>query len=168
VPSITVPRSSDGTAGVLTANGPSTNANLASGAVNKLYLEEREFVVTGTWPAAVDVVALISPLIRHQETKRRLAEQVVIVSDDDFSWFCRFSLPVQARNVLDIDGSKRTKNLWYEESLPPDTVLYALGMGRDESARDVLSTSFPENDPYLQIGGNETVGNGWVVVSVVQ
>jgi CRISPR-associated protein Cmr4 len=129
----------------------------------KLYLEEREFVVGGECPNGVHEA--IAPLIRHEQTRKRLASQTVVLDDNDFAWFCRYALPVQARNVLE-DGTKRSKNLWYEESLPPDTVLYALAMARDSDGQGALVELFPGSDPYLQVGGNETVGHGWVAVSI--
>lgn len=131
----------------------------------KLYLEERELSIVGDVPA--DVVEAIGPLVRHPETRERLASQIAIVGNDELAWFCRYGVPLQARNVLE-DGTKRSKNLWYEESLPPDTLLYALTTARDDEARLAVAALFPAADPYLQIGGNETVGHGWVAVSSYQ
>jgi CRISPR-associated protein Cmr4 len=136
---------------------------LAPGGTAKLYLEEREFAVGGECPNGVHEA--ITPLVRHEQTRKRLASQTVVLGDDEFAWFCRYALPIQARNVLE-DGTKRSKNLWYEESLPPDTVLYALAMARDRDGQRALAELFPESDPYLQVGGNETVGHGWVAVSI--
>jgi CRISPR-associated protein Cmr4 len=131
---------------------------------DKLYLEERELTIAGPCPDGV--IAAIQPFVRHRDTRARLARQVAIVSDDDFSWFCRYAIPIQARNVLKNDGSKQSENLWYEESLPPDTVLYALAIAHDDATRRAVVELFPDADPYLQIGGNETVGHGWVAVAI--
>ena len=135
---------------------------LTSGS-GSLMLEERQFSICGA--PARDVVDAIAPLILHHETGRRLTDQIAILHNDDFSWFARYGLAVQARNVLE-DGTKRSKNLWYEETLPPDTVLYALVMGRDEAALGALDALFGTGAPYLQAGGNETVGQGWFAVTV--
>lgn len=129
-----------------------------------LYLEERELTITGACPS--EVIEAIGPLVRHDDTRKRIASQLVIVGDDELAWFCRYAVPVQARNVLDKDGSKRSKNLWYEESLPQDTLLYTLAMARDDAAQDAVTEMFPDRDPYLQLGGNETVGQGWVAVAL--
>ena len=104
--------------------------------------------------------------VLHDETRGRLGDRIAILNDDDFAWFVRYGLCIQARNVLDDDGSKRSRNLWYEETLPPDTVMYALVMGRSDGVLETLDTLFPETDPYLQVGGNETVGQGWFAVRV--
>lgn len=135
---------------------------LASGSDN-LYLEERQFAVAGEPDRKL--TAVVKPLILHEETQNRIDSTIAVVHDDDFAWFVRYGLPIQARN--DLDESKKSRNLWYEESLPPDTIMYALVAGRNERAIDALTTLFPSDDPYLQVGGNETVGHGWFAVKVV-
>ncbi len=128
-----------------------------------LFLEERQFHVSGA--PQDELVSAVAPLLLHQETRDRLPAQLAVLPDEDFAWFARYGLSVQARNVLE-DGTKRSKNLWYEETLPPDTVMFALVAGRSGEALDSLDTLFPEHDPYLQAGGNETVGQGWFAVTV--
>ena len=137
-------------------------AVLAAGGDN-LFLEERQFSISGE-PAA-DLVNAVKPLLLHHETQERLDRQIAVLHDDDFAWFARYGLSIQARNVLE-EGTKKSKNLWYEETLPPDTVMYALVLGRSSDALDSLDALFPEDDPYLQAGGNETVGQGWFAVQV--
>ncbi|MGH7988327.1 MAG: type III-B CRISPR module RAMP protein Cmr4 [Candidatus Binataceae bacterium] len=146
------------------AGGDGMPGVLTEGANNeRLLLEEREFAITGACPP--EVVEGIKSLIRHPEARERLAHQLAIVNDDDFAWFCRNALPIQARNGLN-NKTKQSEKLWYEESLPPDTVLYAMVIPRDDETA-VIRELFPDADPYLQIGGNETVGHGWVAVSIL-
>lgn len=128
-----------------------------------LFLEERQFTIHGAPDDAL--VSAIEPLLLHVDTRGRLKSQLAVLHDDDFAWFVRYGLALQARNVLD-DQTKQSKNLWYEESLPPDTVMHALIAARTSSVLATLSALFPEEDPYLQAGGNETVGHGWFAVSV--
>ena len=134
----------------------------AGEAGDHLFLEERQFCVRGR--PATDVADSIRPLLLHPETQDRLTDQVAVLHDADFSWFVRYGLPIQARNQLE-ERTKRSQSLWYEETLPPDTVMYALVMGRSSDAPDSLDSIFA-NDPYLQAGGNETVGQGWFAVRV--
>lgn len=136
-------------------------AVLASGA-DSLYLEERQFSVTGPPDGLSDA---ISPVILHEDTRQRLESQIAVLHDDDFAWFARYGLSIQARNALE-DGSKQSGALWYEETLPPDTLMYSLIVGRNDEAIAALDVLFPNEDPYLQAGGNETVGQGWFAVSV--
>lgn len=129
-----------------------------------MILEERQFSVDGgTDQELQDLANAIKPLILHEDTAKRLNSTIAVLHDDDFTWFARYSLSVQARNVLDED-TKKSKNLWYEETLPSDTVMYALVMTRNDEAANVLDALFSEDDPYLQAGGNETVGQGWFAV----
>jgi CRISPR-associated protein Cmr4 len=92
----------------------------------------------------------------------RLATQVVVLHDNDFAWFARYGLAVQARNVL--DEKKTSKNLWYEETIPADSLFYTLLAERQNGALAAVKRLF-DNHPYLQVGGNETVGMGWFAVA---
>ncbi len=128
-----------------------------------LFLEERRFTISGGPPE--DLVKAVQPLLLHEETRDRLPRQLAVLHDDDFAWFARYGLAIQARNVLEAE-TKKSRNLWYEETLPPDTVMYALVAGRGDRSLDSFDTLFPEEDRYLQAGGNETVGQGWFAVTV--
>ncbi|MDX2150227.1 MAG: type III-B CRISPR module RAMP protein Cmr4 [Bryobacteraceae bacterium] len=127
----------------------------------KIYLEERQFTINQDLEEGL--VADLSKLIEHESTRSRLKATIAIVHDDDFAWFAGYALPVQARNVLD-DNTKQSKNLWYEETLPPDTLMYALVASRSDSASTAVRSLF--DDSYLQTGGNETTGEGWFIIAV--
>lgn len=131
-----------------------------------LFLEERQFTIQA--PREEDFSALVNaiqPLLAHEASRKRLASQIAVLHDDDFAWFVRYGLAIQARNVLE-DGSKKSTNLWYEETLPPDTVMYTLVICRQSDSITSLQTMFPAEGAYLQAGGNETVGQGWFAVSL--
>lgn len=129
-----------------------------------LHLEERTLSIEA--PVPEDVITAVSQLVAHEKTRERLPTQLAIVGDDEFTWFARYALDVRARNVLDPE-TKTSQNLWYEETLPPDALLYALITERpgrsSQGALDDLRSLFGEA-PYLQVGGNETVGQGWLAV----
>ncbi len=129
-----------------------------------LFLEERHFRIANGPPQ--DLAASIAPLLLHEETRNRLASRIAVLNDDDFAWFARYGLAIQARNNLSDDGAKKSRNLWYEETLPPDTIMYALIAARGDEALGALDTLFPAADPYVQVGGNETIGHGWLGVTV--
>ncbi len=152
--------------GLATTATPKTDCGkVLTAGEGKLFLEEREFDISGPLPEGL--TAAIAPLLLHQETRERLAAQVAILHDDDFAWFARYGLAIQARNVLE-DDTKKSRNLWYEETLPPDTVMYALVAARGGTGPGAaLNGLFPDDDPYLQAGGNETVGQGRFAVRVV-
>ena len=62
------------------------------------------------------------------------------------------NLPIIARNVLD---NGESKNLWYEQVLPAETVLYTIIQEKD----DELATAL--NGQIVQIGANATIGYGY-------
>lgn len=139
------------------------NQALAHGS-GALVLEERQFDIIGSPPR--DVVSTVGRLVFHNATRERLERQLVILSDDCFRWFAQYGLPIQARNKLE-DDTKKSENLWYQESLPSDTIMYGLVMARTSDGIGYIQDLFSQaNTPYLQLGGNETTGQGWFVVTV--
>lgn len=128
-----------------------------------IYLEERQFGHGGDLPEGLK--ELIKPLILHEETANRLDAQLVVVHNDDFVWFARYGLAVTARNVLD-NETKISKNLWYEETIPADSIFYSLLAERGGNALAAIDSLFEEK-PYIQVGGNATVGQGWFAVKLV-
>lgn len=101
-----------------------------------------------------------------------LARRLLVLTDDDFTDFVRHTTEVQARIAL---NEKKTTtgdggNLFYQENLPADTVLYAAVLAGDDlsgrlagqgAARDVLRlVTEPLSGQRIQLGGDETVGKG--------
>lgn len=133
----------------------------------KVFLEELSFDVALAAGVA-EMARAVAPLVKHESVRDRLAAQVLVLHDDDFAYFARFGLAVSARNRLN-DKSKTSENLWYEETLPSDTILYTVVMarpGQDDPVRR-LRGLLDGSRPYLQVGGNETVGQGWCALAVV-
>ncbi|WP_019956895.1 type III-B CRISPR module RAMP protein Cmr4 [Yoonia vestfoldensis] len=105
---------------------------------------------------------------------------LAIFNDSDFTHFADVALPVRTRNVL--DENKRSENIWYEETLPPDTVMCswlgergkvtvpdADGGTKEISPVDHVLDALKRGSSglrYVQIGGNETVGQGWFQIFV--
>ncbi|NMB41344.1 MAG: type III-B CRISPR module RAMP protein Cmr4 [Firmicutes bacterium] len=130
----------------------------------ELFLEEIIFTRQGD-EVLEKVAEKIKPLIFHQSLRDRLLEQLVLVSDDVFSYYARYGLEVRARNRLESE-TKTSAGLWYEECLPADTLFYSMLLprtGREDSLANLMEV-FAEK-PYIQIGGNETIGQGWCVLS---
>ena len=92
-------------------------------------------------------------------------DQLVVVSDDDFSHFARYGLPVNARNVLNQD-TKTSNNLWYEETIPADSVFYSILTERAGKPEQLSRLQEMINEvTYIQVGGNETIGQGWCAMT---
>jgi len=147
---------------------PETDEKPKNGTVHgessgKIFLEEREFEIVGKFDSSV--IEAVGQLMPNRASAERLAEQLIVLSDDDFKWFASYGLPINARNVLDED-KKTSLNLWYEETLPVDSLFYTLFLERGDGAIDLVKTLVNER-PYLQVGGNETVGQGWFALNLV-
>ena len=141
----------------LSETGPADGKYLGAGEANAwLGLEEREFQkVGGTDNNLITALAKIAGVDDKVMTNR-----LVILSDKDFTWFARYALPVMARNALDENKKVKPGALWYEESLAPDTVMYVLFGQRKDGAVSKLTQAIG-TAPYVQMGGNETIGQGW-------
>lgn len=134
-----------------------------SGNGSHLGLEEREFSRKGDID---DDVRKAVKAVVATDLAGFVDERLVVLSDTDFTWFARYALPVMARNVL--DDNKISINLWYEETLAPDTVMYAVLANRTKKNGEATAVSrvvaaIGDEGPgsYIQIGGNETIGQGW-------
>lgn len=75
-----------------------------------------------------------------------IGEKYAVVKD-----FNSYDLPVVARNYL-VDGE--SKNLWYEEVVPHDSVFYTIIITPDEKMKLDLSE-------IIQIGGHASIGCGF-------
>lgn len=133
-----------------------------------LYLEEYRLKTQGT--NLNEWISLLTELM-PSDTKAALEAQLTVVSDDLFAFLAQNSTPVHAHNAIDSDTKTvKAGALWWEESLPSDTLLYTCvhafnGREKDKpvTAEDNL-TAFKQvfsDNPYVQMGGNETVGMGF-------
>lgn len=132
-----------------------------STAKDMIYLEEFSYYVHKD--SVLDqMIEWISPLIYHESVKKRLSKQVAVISDDEFHFFAQYALPIQYKNKL--TDKKTSESVWQEENLPPDSIMYSLMIprGSESEAVTAFETLITE-DPYLQIGGNESTGSGWFV-----
>jgi CRISPR-associated protein Cmr4 len=140
-----------------------------------LFLEEYRFTTR-----TEDLTVLIKAI--HQLTGialTDLTEQLAIVSNDQFSYLAKYATPVTPHIAIDNDRKTvKPGALWYEETLPPETVLYFALSAHHSRAKDsdmpasailnCITQDLFGASPYLQLGGNETVGMGWCKVTVLE
>lgn len=153
-----------------------TTAKVAQGE-GHLYLEEYRFTQEIDSGIA-ELAKLLAQLIHRENARAELAQRLVVVSDDIFSHLSTAATPVNAHIALEADTKTVTDGaLWYEETLPPETLLYApliaVKARRPTSSLDAAAvlkqiTDLFEARPWLQLGGNETVGMGWCAVTVLE
>ncbi len=126
--------------------------------------------------------AFVSPN-KQDPDRMALSERLVVVDDETLRDLVVRTTPVTARIVLD-EQTKTSDNLWYEETLPADTLFAVVIADRPgapghqgetplEHFRVVLELfgNLEQGKRYGQIGGNVTVGQGlvqWLVDVEVQ
>lgn len=108
-------------------------------------------------------------------TRGRVAKNLVILNDDDFTHFARHATEIIARIGLNYETKTVNQGaLFYEEFLPAETLFYAVAMATpsrsDAVERDAASMMAMLRDltpGVLQIGANQTIGKGMCAVRFV-
>lgn len=144
---------------------------------DKLFLEE--FLLSVKVDNMLQAVAkLIAENFKLEENA--VNEQLAVVSDDMFTYLAQNSTPVNAHIALDENKTVKKGALWYEETLPSETVMYSLisctsSRGKTAEKLDAQAVAkvltdevLPTTNRYLQVGGNETVGMGWFAIEFNQ
>lgn len=92
-------------------------------------------------------------VLADKKKKDEQGKETTITADNQFEAKCSDdNLPIIARNVLD---NGESKNLWYEQVLPAETVLYTI----IQEEGDVLAKTL--DGQIVQIGANATIGYGY-------
>jgi len=119
-----------------------------------------------------DLTSAISRISPIDIDERRVA----VVHNDIFSILVQMATEIVARVRIRAEtGTVDEGALWYEEYLPSDTLMYSV-VAIAEPRRQVSGVSSVGeivrelkkfNGKFLQIGGNETIGKGFVKLKVV-
>lgn len=135
------------------------------GKESKLVLEELDFSVKVEAMKWSEWIA--SRLFPHdRDWQQEFHKRFAIVDDKSFTHLAHFGTEVNAHVKIDRDtGTVEGGGLWYQESLPAETVLVSLfrtesRKGGDTAADGKLMAITGEQ--VLQIGGKATTGQGMV------
>ena len=144
----------------------------------KLFLEEFRFEQSPD--ACIGALAkALAPLSGGALDAATLEQRLVVVHDDIFSFLARNATSVQPHIAID-STTKTVKDgaLWFEETLPPETLLYvpltATASRRKAGALtaaqvlEQFEQLLPAGKNWLQLGGNETTGMGWCRVGIAR
>ena len=117
--------------------------------------------------------------------KKKIKEDVVILSDDDFKDFVNLSTEVVARTkIINETDTVQSGALFYEEYLPQESILYTLALAapvfksedsqkgvfkaEGKNEEDLVLEFFTKGLPeVMQVGGNASIGKGIVRTRVV-
>lgn len=139
---------------------------------NRLVLEEYDFAGKSdpkvqTWAAWL--AKSIFPAAEDGAFREALQKRLVILSDRAFFGLTRTATEIQAHIAISHNtGTVEDGALWYQESLPAETVLVGLLRGAKPRSggpaltdADVVNKALPTS-ARLQIGGKAGTGQGWV------
>lgn len=122
----------------------------------------------------------IFPNNSYNYWRKKLENDLVILSDDEFRDFVTNSTEVITRTKINNDtGTVQEGGLWTEEYLPQDSILYSIAMAsglrvKDNKDKDCFSEAKDSKEEaelvleyfrngvgkVIQIGGNQTIGKG--------
>lgn len=159
----------------------------------RLFLEEMDFKPqkdTMITEIAEFIAARFDAALIGRAFIEKLKKDLAVLSDDEFGYFIRYATQVSARiqltsrkttdKIKGSDGREEQGNLWYEESLPPETIFYVplfAGPARGGASKTELSTGTAVMDKldhevlaghFIQLGANETLGHGWCATFLVR
>lgn len=152
-----------------------TVLSVAGDAQKRILLEEIDLLPEDSNAAAVDAwAARIAELLYGREDgaaeNRRLFRQRFLAVDDNvLNFFCETALPVSARiRINNQTGTVQDGALWYEESVPAETVFFGalsaadgLGKYRQFRAEELLGL-IAGKALTCQLGGRASTGHGLV------
>lgn len=154
------------------AEGQAVECKLISHA-GKIVLEDLDLAQAANAQATAWAKAIGNFVFRgEQDWPRMLGERLCIVSDDVLSFLLNTATEINARIKLQDDvKTVQRGGLWYEESLPAETILYGLvvatpnkqtqlGADADATEKAIFETVQNSIPASVQLGGKATVGRG--------
>ncbi len=110
----------------------------------------------------------------------KLANDLVLVPDEDFGFFVQNATMVEAHvKIDDVSGSAKDGALFYSENLPPESLLVCLAMASRERSKnsneelieagivlDHITKEIEGN--VVQMGGDSTTGRGLICIKFVE
>lgn len=137
----------------------------------KVFLEDHDFKSVDNGDTAKWAEKLAEWIFREEENwKEEFVHRFAVVPDEAFDFFCEMGTEVTPR--VRIEEKTKTAQegaLWYEESLPAETMLAGLVwcdrvFGSKNITQDKLMEDFCQKEIRLQMGGKATIGKGRVCI----
>lgn len=163
----------------LSENGSMDVKRLMSHGINSI--EGFEFESASASETLSDLAAALTEIL-DPDNEQDLAQRLIVMTEEAFKHFATHALPVRTRNAL--SSEKTSINIWQEETLAPDTVFACIIGARDYVMVELETGKEEDQDPvdlllkqlggvsledggdipesvFFQVGGNETVGQGF-------
>ncbi|WP_019603006.1 type III-B CRISPR module RAMP protein Cmr4 [Teredinibacter turnerae] len=155
---------------VANASASITSSDTALAERNTVFLEDLDFNNTASEQAKNWALYIARSVFGESSWQEAFVSRFIILSDDTFNFLCDTGTEVNARIRIEQETKTVVPGaLWYEESLPAETLLAGgvwcerLYKGRAGSTTaDELFSQYCCKPLHLQIGGNATTGQGQV------
>lgn len=145
-----------------------------------IMLEDYTYSVKESEKFASFLKQFVSHLPEASITKEMIQERAVVLTDDDFAAFVRYSTEVNTRIKIDTDtGTVAGAALFTEEYLPPECVLYSLAFfsaayqsqkeeNKNRMSRKEVKAAFKNmvGEGILQVGANSGLGKGLMQLKI--
>ncbi len=111
---------------------------------------------------------------KYKFWREKVKKSLLVLPDNAFRDFVKFSTEVQARITIDNDTrTVKRGHLFYEEAMPPDSLIYSVVLAHDPVKDDMAK--LPDDEAVMkflreidgkrvQLGGDATIGRGIVSV----
>jgi CRISPR-associated protein Cmr4 len=147
-----------------------TNSSVLSAKDNKVFLEDLDLTAATNDAAKQWAEFIAGNVFVQQEERDAFVKRFAVLHDDVFNFLSETGTSVDAHIKMDKDSKtvdKKNGGLWYEESLPAETILSGIlwcdkVFGNKELTQEKLLTDYGKNIPLLQFGGKATTGKGLV------
>ena len=132
---------------------------------NLLFLPQQDDHTLFHYVTSDNVIAMLNDRVKLFNSSFNYSKpdnyngKAVMTENEKLSAICSDdNLPIIARNVLD---NGESKNLWYEQVLPAETVLYTIIQEDGEELKQAL------DGKIIQIGANATIGYGYCMFELL-
>ena len=137
---------------------------------SKVILEDLDLnaMVDSNVDAFAKLIASI--FFKDEAWKRMFLDRFVVISDEVFDFIAKHATEVRARIRIDDETRIVAKGaLWYEESLPAETLLTGIvwqddALAKGEDFLNILEEKIPKRE--MQFGGKATTGLGRMLVTM--
>jgi len=147
---------------------PQDTTVLSEGGDNRIFLEDLDLARKNDEQTTLWAAQIAQWLFGEDKNwSDQFINRFAIVADEVFNFLTHTATEVRARIRIGEAGTAADQALWYEESLPAETLLGGFVWceppfkGRQHEPNDLL-LKFASGDLYLQVGGKATIGHGRV------
>jgi CRISPR-associated protein Cmr4 len=141
-----------------------------------LFLREYCFTAERADASLAPWLGLLAHLFGPHTAEEELRKRLVIVSDAHFSFLAESATSVAPHIKLNENKTTVDGAMFFEETLPPETLMFLPLACVDERKTDAAQTGpqlmaqllacFAGGRQFLRVGGNETTGMGWFELHV--